>query len=244
MVAPPVEAQLNVDPAELGPVTWTWFDGWIRALAADAVEELVDLPPRPLRQPERPGEASGHVGVRRARSSGPPTVAERNASATGLAWLRKELENPPLVAEVRLVRLDPGAGRSPHLLYARANVHPESPGWVQLQTTVSSAVFVDPGRQRVWLDTLFEQADRHDPGYGQLGFYCEGGATALEDAFDNRVEPPQRRYPEHTIGGSRRALRGYSWVTIVPKELASTVDGDKRLRGRPAVVRGAVSGCA
>jgi hypothetical protein len=38
------------------------------------------------------------------------------------------------------------------------------------------------------------------------------------------VEPPQRRHPEHTIAGSRRALRGYSWVTIVPKDLASTVD--------------------
>jgi hypothetical protein len=78
-------------------------------------------------------------------------------------------------------------------------------------------------RQRQWLDALLVHADHHDPGYGQLGYYRQPGATMLEDSLNPWT------HPHVAIAASRKLLRGYAWLTIVPRDLVSTLDSEAGL---------------
>ncbi|GAB3957661.1 hypothetical protein GCM10027614_73570 [Micromonospora vulcania] len=71
--------------------------------------------------------------------------------------------------------------------------------------------------QQVWLDALRSYADRWDPGFGHIAYGYGVGATALEDCLPRGTTRPSSTSPQHTVNECRRLLRGYSWLTIVPR---------------------------
>jgi hypothetical protein len=155
--------------------------------------------------------SAGEIAVTRFPA---PLAERRELSGAGLAWLRAELERE-LPTKVYL-----GAGPD---LMAAVQTHRDSPGWVQLSAYPPDERFADPATQRRWLEALFAYADRVDPGYGQIDYHSGDGDTAIE-----RRTRHVRGRP--LLGECRQWLRGYSWVTIVPSELAGRIGGAAGLR--------------
>jgi hypothetical protein len=157
-----------------------------------------------------PAASPGEIEVTRWPA---PRPKKRELSEAGLAWLRAELERE------LPVRVYVGAGPG---LMAAAIVHGDSPGWLQLSAYPPDELFADLVTQRRWVDALFEYADAVNPGYGQIDYH-RSGDTALE---------ARTRYVNGRplLGECRDWLRGYSWLTIVPSELAGKLGGAAGLR--------------
>jgi hypothetical protein len=99
---------------------------------------------------------------------------------------------------------------------------------------VQENTFLDPTHgvdaQQLWLGLLRAFADRVNPGFGQIEYgYDTTGITALEWSLPPDVELEERD-PNYTVAHCREYLRGYSWLTVVPAELAERVGGADALR--------------
>lgn len=239
--------QLNVDVATaggfggFGEVAFRWLDELSMAVAGDARDSLKGLPARVVTRPREepwdplgePGELWGIVTVTRGGVTAPAKTAERNCSAAGFRWLRKQLEDPPTRITLEIGHLDDMGHRSGRSVFLTAKHSVHSPGWLVLQARDREHRFLDPAHgpevQRGWLAALRSWADQLNPGYGQIA-YARGFATALEDSLPPAQYPPQHRTPEYTLNDCRQMLRGYSWLTILPAELVKPAGGPDRLR--------------
>ncbi|MGW6393813.1 hypothetical protein ACWFR1_25680 [Streptomyces sp. NPDC055103] len=97
-------------------------------------------------------------------------------------------------------------------------------GWTVLSFQIPEADMLDPERQETVLCFLRGISDRLDPSFANLTYHDGLGKTGLE-----RTLGPPWRFPHETIPGSRKALRGYEWWTIGPKELAEPLGGVETL---------------
>jgi hypothetical protein len=232
-----LDVQLNVEAAagDLGEVGYRWFDEMSHRLAPQVRPELANLPARvppskvrfgPLGEP---ASVFGVVDVNWRVGRG----GERNCSTAGMRWLREQFGQLPWRSHLWFGRLDERGHRSDSLLNLELRHDEESAGWLQLSGIPLENSFLHPqaGRaeQQRWLEALFSFADGLNPGYGHIAYWHDG-ATALERGFDPRQYPRQWRYPEFTVDDCRRYLRGYSWLTIVPQELAQRLGGVDGLR--------------
>jgi hypothetical protein len=236
-----LDVQLNVDAGagDLSELGYRWFDEMSQRLAPQVRQELADLPARVPPSKVRfgalgePGSVFGIVDVNRRLGKG----GERNCSTAGMRWLREQLEQQPWRSHLWFGRLDERGHRSGSLLNLQLRHAEESPGWLHLIGAPSENSFLDPvtgqAEQHRWLEALFSFADGLNPGYGHIA-YLHDGATALERGFRPRQYPRQWRYPEFTVNDCRRYLRGYSWLTIVPQELAQRLGGVDGLRSTGA----------
>lgn len=147
------------------------------------------------------------------------------------AWLQEELLRKPHNVDIEFQTLNAMGGWGVFGLSARARYRESSEGWVRLQSFVPLEAFVNQEygaeNQARWLAALSEYADSADPGFGQIAFYHEDGQTALEAHL---LDSPRTHWsPTYTVGACRSMLRGYGWLTIVPKDLADKVGGVARL---------------
>jgi hypothetical protein len=242
----PLEVQLDVDASagDFGELAYEWLDGVSLELRPDVREALAGLPARVSRSTTRfgplgeSGSQFGLVSVSRQQSMGPAKTAERNCSSAGMLWLRRELTDLPAQADLWFGELDGRGHRSGRLLTLQVEHVEESAGWLRLLAHLDEEDFLDPdasvGNQRRWLRVLFSFADRLDPGFGHVSYVYGKGGTALEDALRPSRYPREWRDHVFTVNDCRRYLRGYSWLTIVPKELAGAVGGVAGLRASGA----------
>jgi hypothetical protein len=82
--------------------------------------------------------------------------------------------------------------------------------------------------QRRYRDALWSFAQGVNPGFGHVAYMMSaGGPTAYEMCLRNIVtpNPPQWWDHEYTVADCRQFLRGYSWLTIVPAEIAARLGG-------------------
>jgi hypothetical protein len=227
-----MDVQLNVDASAGGPASaaYEWLEHMASALAGEAMKELAG--------PADCTTATGEIKLTRWHGMR-MSVPHNKPTTAGWDWLRAELEQElPREAYLHLGRRVPGQGLTGGQFSEAVHAFPESPGWLQLNAYVSSGDFLDPqfGRaiQRRWLDALAAFADRVNPGYGQISYHYNEGATALEDRTDYRVHGLERTESRFTIGQCRITLRGYNWLTIVPQELVPAVGGVDGLRASGA----------
>jgi hypothetical protein len=240
----PLEVQLNIEASagDFSELAYQWLDEGYSQLCPDARHALTDLPARvspsktkfgPLGEP---GALFGIVEVTRSRE-GKRTTRERNASAAGMRWLQQELSDPPRQASLWIGQLDQRGHRSGRLLTLSIEHLDESPTWLRLIGHLDEETFLapqsGPATQQQWLRILLTFADRLNPGFGHLS-YPYYGKTALEDSFRSVGYAREWRDHEFTVNDCRRYLRGYSWVTVVPEELATRVGGAEGLRASGA----------
>ncbi|WP_173039631.1 type VI immunity family protein [Phytohabitans flavus] len=244
MAGLPLDLQLNVDvPAgNFADVAFDWLDGVSQRLAAEHRKELASLPARVAANKADPhgslGETAllyGTVEVSRERVDAPAKATERICSDAGLRWLKEELQDFPSSVDLEIGQLDEAGFRSGWSLFLTVRRAAQSPNWLRLHAVVDEDRFNDrvagPGLQREWLDVMWSYADRLDPGFGQVAYaYSTSGQTALEDRLRPQEYEREYREPEYTVNECRKFLRGYSWLTIVPKELVSKVGGLDGLR--------------
>jgi len=144
----------------------------------------------------------------------------------------------PIEAAFHLLQLDErgvpdeAGGRQLMVSVQSEEAHPE---WVQLQAvSVLGGAEGDPRRPEVsdrWAATLHTLAAETDPSFGHL---CDDatqlGVTALDEVIfrGGRVE---------SMLAGREVLRGYSWVTVCPGELAARLGGVDALAASGAFAR-------
>lgn len=209
-----------------------WLEHASRVLGADLWERLNRSLPlvEPAEWDDPHGEPHGVWGSvtvlpRRGQQG---ATGHHPYSPESFEWMLTELPNRPLSASFQLRQLDEagvpyeGSGQ----LAVAVRVEEDRPEWVQLSAGSSlHSTEHDPMRSEVsqrWAGVLREMAERVDPSFGHLCDDAPPDRTALDT-----VIPRGGRIRSMTLG--RELLRGYSWVTVCPAELA------QRLGGAPAL---------
>jgi hypothetical protein len=228
----PLEIQVNIDKStgSLGELAYRWFDEMSVALAPAERAALAGGPARV--GPDQPGTVYGTVGIHDFDPDGSNRrQGERNASAAGMRWLHRELLKEPRYASLSL-DVDDEPGRSTGAVSLKSAIVPKSPNWLRLSAYLPDADFLDPVRgseiQRRYLDGLWSFVDDVNPGFGHIAYLPnDQGATPFEVCLRNIVNPNPREWWDHeyTVNNCREFLRGYSWLTIIPAEIAVRLGG-------------------
>ncbi|MEU8080271.1 hypothetical protein AB0B31_33045 [Catellatospora citrea] len=235
-----LEVQLNVDhtAGSFGDIAYRWLDEVSMVVVPDARAEIGPLAAQVRRSPTpfgplgQPGTVFGIVECRRMKTALASKAVERNASAAGMRWLRTQLADMPAQASMWFGRLDKRGHRSGRALSLRARRVAESPDWLRLEAHLDESEFTDPqhgpGLQQRYLEAVWPFVDGFDPGYGGID-YTFDGATVFETSMRGPERP--RQWWDHTLSVShcREFLRGYSWLTVLPKELVAVVGGAEAL---------------
>jgi hypothetical protein len=228
-----LELQLNVDSSagDFGEIAYRWFDEVSQALIPQERAEIAGLPAR-MAPIGKPGTVHGTVGIHHFEAG---TVrqrrGQRNASAAGMRWLREQLRQPTRHSDLLFGRHNENGERTGSLARLVAETLPDSPDWLRLAATVAESKFLDPDHgaevQRRYLDAAWPFADQLNPGFGHLAYSIRGGSTAFEYCLRNIVNRTPPEWWDHwlTVNHCREFLRGYSWLTIMPEELAARLGG-------------------
>jgi hypothetical protein len=219
------------DDAELARVGSSWFDAAARGLAPALWDQLQrSLPLSPARAWDAPhGEPGGvwaYVSV-----AGRPWRGQADTrvySAESFGWMLGQLAGRPVEAALHLLRLDESgvpdeAGGRQLMISVRTEW--DHPQWVQLLAiSALPGAEGDPRRPEVsdrWAPVLCSMAGQIDASFGHLTDDAwEPGSTALDEVV-LRARPGRA---ESMMAG-REVLRGYSWVTVCPRELAERLGG-------------------
>jgi hypothetical protein len=220
------------DDGQFAQAAGAWLEHASRVLGADLWEQLHrSLPLAEQAEWNHPhGEPHGVWGSVTVlpRGGQQQATGHHPYSPESFEWMLTELANRPLSAGFQLRQLDEagvpyeGSGK----LAVAVAVEEDQPEWVQL--CAGSTLFGaehDPMRPQVsqrWADVLREMAERVDASFGHLCDDASAEGTALDATLFRGGEV------ESMLQG-RRVLRGYSWVTVCPAELA------RRLGGRSAL---------
>ncbi|GAA0912401.1 hypothetical protein [Virgisporangium aurantiacum] len=239
-----VELQLTVDDAggDLGELAYRWLDEVSMARASAARAQVAPLPARIAQGPlGEPGDVFGFLSMSRPIPGRRLRGQYRHASEAGMRWVRQELRDVPRSVHLWFGNLDYRGNRAGSLCSAKVDRHDTAPNRVVLTSTVSEADLTDPldgaQAQRLYLDLMFRFADQANPAYGHIAYH-DHGRTAFEAGLrniDNPAPPQWWSYPR-TLEVCREALRGYSWLTILPQELLDRVGGLDTLAGSGAFV--------
>ncbi|HEX6500294.1 MAG TPA: hypothetical protein VF054_14880 [Micromonosporaceae bacterium] len=103
--------------------------------------------------------------------------------------------------------------------------------WVRLEIAADLGDAFDPdtGYDR-WVDFMTEVLSDADPAYGEI-------TTVRGDGLNTELDLALRRLDRDSIEQSRRVLRGYAWVTVVPQELVERLGGVAAIEGTGAVTQ-------
>jgi len=242
-----INLELDIDGSvgrDLPTSAFEWFDEVSRTTLGDAraALETRGAPPAAPQFVEpavwnpsgAPVELRGTITV----SSGRP----KSFDAKAISWLRGQLAAEPERVDLEFGLFAGSGPEAPNVWYPSLYAHwpEESPGWLRLGAYVAEKTFLDPrhgaAAQQLWLGVLRSFAERVDPGFGQIEYgFDTNGTTALEWSLSPDIELEERD-AEYTVAQSRRYLRGYSWLTIVPAELASRLGGPAALEASKAFV--------
>jgi len=221
-----VEAQIVVETS--AEVAYDWVDDLTSALGGEVRARLAGLPASRKAAGAEPGETYGEIEVTRypdGRYAEPQGLV---LSEEGLRRLRSELADMPHIVRVTVGPLGADGIVNAGPVSLEITAPSGSPGWMRLSAYLRESAFMTAETQRRWVNALLSFADGVNPGYGQIGYH-RGDNTAVEETADARVVDITRRSSDYTIGRSRRLLRGYDWLTIVPRELADALGGAEAL---------------
>jgi hypothetical protein len=202
-----------------------WVRSWLRAT-------LVVFDSMHVVDGHASGESPGKTmsGVRAlvkcaSERLGGRTVSRR-FTAANLEWaIGKSVEGRTVACVVSAID-EQGWDRGRDFVYAQVWRDDDDKSWAQFTLHVPEEGFRGAhGRevQAAVLDAVRALADVSDPVYGEAGFPGSGQCTRLEEAmrswglFD-------------TFARARHHLRGYNWVTVVPRELVERLGGAGALR--------------
>jgi hypothetical protein len=220
------------DDGQFAQAARTWLEHTSRVLGADLWERLNRSLPlvEPAEWNDPHGEPHGVWGSVTVlpRDGQQGAAGHYPYSPESFEWMLTELANRPLSAGFRLRQLDEagipyeGGGE----LAVDVEVEEDRPEWVQLSagSTLFSAEH-DPMRPEVsqrWAGVLREMAERVDASFGHLCDDASAAGTALDATLFRGGEV------ESMLQG-REVLRGYSWVTVCPAELARRLGGASAL---------------
>jgi hypothetical protein len=233
--------ELDVDAAsvgDLGALAFEWFDDVSRIALAEPRTVLEDGGDVPVALPFA-DPASWNPAGAPVRLQSMVLVSSRRAKAfdaKALPWLRERLGEGQERASLYFWLTAGSEPDSPNVWYPSLDVHRpgESPGWMRLGAYVRESIFLDRARgaeaQRLWLGILRSWAERVNPGFGQIEYgYDDFGTTGLEYSLPPDIAL-EDRVADYTVAQCRRYLRGYSWLTVVPSELAAQLGGAAGLR--------------
>lgn len=221
------------DDRELARIGRLWVEAACRGLAPGWWERLqASLPLGPHGEP---GGVYAYVSV--TPRPWQERVDAEVFSPESFGWLLGELAARPLSAEVQLRELNDrgeffeGGGGGLRVLVRTEEDHPD---WVQLQASgrVPGAEG-DARRPEVparWARALRTVAAQADASFGHLCDDGNDGGTALDRSVfrGGRVS---------SMMAGRDVLRGYSWVTVCPDELAARLGGPPALAASGAFSR-------
>ncbi|HEX8862954.1 MAG TPA: hypothetical protein VGC06_28445, partial [Actinomycetes bacterium] len=221
------------DDGQFAQAARAWLEHASRGLGADLWERLHRSLPlvEPAQWNDPHGEPHGVWGSVTVLPRGGQQGAAGHYpySPERFEWMLTKLANRPLSANFRLRQLDeagvPYEG-SGQLAVAVAVVDEDRPEWVQLSagSTLLSAEH-DPMRPEVsqrWAGVLRVMAEQVDASFGHLCDDDSAEGTALDATLFRGGEV------ESMLQG-REVLRGYSWVTVCPAELARRLGGTSAL---------------
>ena len=208
-----------------------WLDRTSRALAG-TVRDEIEQGPRLSAAATRsaiacgpPGAAWGFLSTARK----PGAAMKRHtkiAYAANLPKLAGLLDATTQDTRIALYHLDecgmPGTGRWHLDVYAYRDETARAA--LRLFFAVPEEDLRDRPFQDSCRQVLFGLAAQHDPLYGDVTY--DAGLLG-ETVVEALVGPPWVRYAD-TIGRARQRLRGYGWLTVVPRELAAKLGGAAR----------------
>ncbi|MEV0640269.1 hypothetical protein AB0I77_36125 [Streptomyces sp. NPDC050619] len=206
-----------------------WFEGALRDLFSDELEAILGGPPLdpkgmrggvPLGPPDSWwGFCSLTERVGRNLRDSARVISEKN-----LDWFYRKISSGPFSATVGISKL--GDNGSPRLRLARITVERQegAESWVRLGCDIPEYSLRDSGFQGAFLRFMKTQANTLGPSFGHVAHRYNLENTALEEVLG-----PPWLLAEQTVPESRQYLRGYSWVTLCPKELSSALGGKQEL---------------
>ncbi|MFE5556554.1 hypothetical protein [Streptomyces sp. NPDC056544] len=158
------------------------------------------------------GFLSAHI-VSRGRVSNRSRVLTRK----NLPMLRKWLALDVQLAETAVYWLDDQGMPGGELLRMGVARDESSRDRVRFSADTSERRF-GPAAQASMTGLLRDFSQEVDPSYAQVGYGLSLGRTEHEE----RVGPP---LPSMTLPDSRRLLRGYEWLMVIPCEIAAQLGG-------------------
>jgi hypothetical protein len=136
-----------------------------------------------------------------------------DVAAATLSWLKP---TPP----------DEHLFEDPQLNLAFHRSRPPGSEWSHFHLVgLTRQLTADAERESAMLALTRKIAELCGPAYGEIS-YAHGGIGGLQTS----LEAGLYRWPEDTIPQSRRTLRGYSWLTVIPQEIGDRLGGETALR--------------
>jgi hypothetical protein len=203
------------DPGRNARVSRAWLErGW-EGLFRDLAQAASGRDPR----------VSAHVTA--CATERDPVRARRRTPARWNQALELIASNPVVVDATGTIEGKHSSYAHLHLTVTR--VVDNNP-WVYLTAHAVLGQTFDPGVEYDrWIDFLADVLDDADPGYAEIS-YDRG--WELHTELDNAL----RRDDRHSVEQSRQQLRGYSWVTVLPRELAERLGGTAAVEAAGAAV--------
>ncbi|MEV7526785.1 hypothetical protein [Streptomyces sp. NPDC091371] len=206
----------------LADLAWRWLVEGADRLEGESFRELLDSTGQveeSLKKSVPCGPPGSLWGFLSAHIVGRGRVTNRSRVLTrkNLPMLRKWLVLDVQRAEVAVYRLDDRGMPGEELLRMGVARDESSRDWVRLSAETSEGRF-GPAAQVRMTELLRDFSQEVDPSYAQVGYSLTLGRTEHEE----RVGPP---LPSMTLPQSRRLLRGYEWLMVIPREIAQELGG-------------------
>ena len=205
---------------ELGELGRSWLEAGLANCARRYLDQLASqpsqLPYGPSFRPAVPGGIVALMRLDKSFSMGHSGIA----SYTEEGW-RRLLDvvcaGDFFHAEVQFLSTDSTGGQVDPYLHIAIRRIPELAGWVHL-TVASSEEWLNshPDDVSPLVDLMFDTAGRFDASFGNW---------TRDGNFRTEHEQELRVFPDQTLPVSRKLLRGFSWLTVLPPEVAEKAGG-------------------
>ncbi|MFD9412724.1 hypothetical protein ACFWBN_37760 [Streptomyces sp. NPDC059989] len=211
------------DAEALADLAWCWLVEGAERLEGESFREVLDSAGQVEESVKKsvqcgpPGSLWGFLNTDVVSSTGRVTNRSRVLTRKNLPMLRKWLALDVQLAETAVYRLDDRGMPGEKLLRMGIARDESSRGWVRLSAETSEASF-EPAAQARMTELLRDFSQEVDPSYAQVGYSLSLGRTEHEE----RVGPPLHSM---TLPQSRRLLRGYEWLMVIPREIAAHLGG-------------------
>ncbi|MEZ0108984.1 hypothetical protein ABH920_002994 [Catenulispora sp. EB89] len=232
-----VRFELDIeDPGaeRLSHLVGTWLDGGSTAVAAQhrrRLDEGPELSRKAFTSAIPCGPAFGAWGLLALERTTAPRKSLRIPTTAAVRSLPGRVDDALTSARIALYTLDAqGYPETSHIdMWVIRN--PKAPQTLAFMFAVPESDLADPAIEKTCVDFLHSFAEQVDPLYGETAY--DDGMPGAKTVIETLVGPPWRSYRD-TLPTARRQLRGYGWLTVVPRELVPTVGGIAGLRASGA----------
>ncbi|MEU4097147.1 hypothetical protein [Streptomyces sp. NPDC026673] len=149
-------------------------------------------------------------------------------TAAALPWLDRHLAEQPESAGVNIGRFSEDGEVGNSDISFTVVFEEDVPDQVKLGLHLDTAALVAPettaAEHERLLDVVSWACDRYDAVFGHVSYRRSGGATELESRLRGRPSDPVSNAPQW-----RTLLRGYSWLMVMPAEIAEHLGGRQAL---------------